>query len=191
MKPWTILSSKQVMRDQFMGLRTDRCQREDGHIVESYHVTELTDWVTVVPVTDEGNIVLIREYRHAAGVVMIGLPGGVSDPGESDWAAVGVRELREETGYTARELHHIGACHPNPATQNNTLHYFLALGCRADAAQSLDPNEEIEVLEMPYADFLDYGALPVQHALHAAALFYAERFFLTHPDLRPAKGPIP
>ena len=51
--------------------------------------------------------------------------------------------------------------------------------------QSLDPNEEIEVLEMPYAEFLDYGRFEVQHALHAAALFYAERFFLTRPDLRP------
>ncbi|MFN4025127.1 MAG: NUDIX hydrolase [Hyphomonas sp.] len=185
MKPWTILSSKQVMRDQFMGLRTDRCERADGHIVNAYHVIELTDWVTVVPVTDEGNVVLVREYRHASQIILTGLPGGVSDPGESDWAAVGARELREETGYVPREIYPIGTCHPNPATQNNRLHYFLALGCTRDESQSLDPNEEIETLEMPYADFLDYGQLQHQHALHAAALFYAERFFLKHPDLRP------
>jgi len=185
MKPWTVLSSKEVMRDRFMGLRTDRCQRADGHIVEAYHVIELTDWVTVVPITEAGNIVLVKEYRHAAGVMTIGLPGGVSDPGERDWAAVGARELREETGYTAREMHALGTCYPNPATQDNRLHYYLALGCRDGVGQSLDPNEEIEVLEMPYAEFLDYGRFEVQHALHAAALFYAERFFLTRPDLRP------
>ena len=130
MKPWTVLSSKEVMRDRFMGLRTDRCQRADGHIVEAYHVIELTDWVTVVPITETGNIVLVKEYRHAAGVMTIGLPGGVSDPGERDWAAVGARELREETGYTAREMHALGTCYPNPATQDNRLHYYLALGCR-------------------------------------------------------------
>ena len=86
MKPWTVLSSKEVMRDRFMGLRTDRCQRADGHIVEAYHVIELTDWVTVVPITETGNIVLVKEYRHAAGDMTMGLPDGVSDPGESDWA---------------------------------------------------------------------------------------------------------
>lgn len=183
--PWTILSSRQVMKDSFMGLRTDRCQRADGHIVDAYHVTELTDWVTVIPVTDAGNIVLVREYRHAAQVVMVGLPGGVSDPGETDWADVGARELREETGYVAREMVWVGTCHPNPATQNNKLHYYLALGCTRDTQQDLDPNEDIEVLEMPYPEFLDYGHLEVQHALHAAALFYAERYFLKHPELRP------
>jgi len=185
MKPWTILSSKQVMRDRFMGLRTDRCEREDGHIVEAFHVIELTDWVTVIPLTVAGNVVLVREYRHSAGVFTIGLTGGVSDPGELVWESVGARELSEETGYTAREMHHVGTCYPNPATQNNRLHYYLALGCTQTDGQSLDPNEEIEVLEMPYAEFLDYGALEVQHALHAAALFYTERFFARHPDLRP------
>jgi ADP-ribose pyrophosphatase len=189
MKPWTILSSKQVMRDRFMGLRTDRCIRDDGHIVEAYHVTELTDWVTVIPLTDAGNVVLVREYRHAGGVFTLGLPGGVSDPGETDWPSVGARELREETGYTARAMHHVGTCYPNPATQNNRLHYYLALGCKPTSTQSLDPNEEIEVLEMPYTEFLDYGALEVQHALHAAALFYAERFLVRHPELRPSETP--
>ena len=188
MKPWTILSSKQVMRDRFMGLRTDRCERDDGHIVEAYHVIELTDWVTVIPLTDAGNIVLVREYRHAAGVFTTGLPGGVSDPGESDWKAVGARELREETGYSAREMHHVGTCYPNPATQNNRLHFYLALGCTQTDGQSLDPNEQIEVLEMPYTDFLDYGRLEVQHALHATGLLYAEHFLARHPSLRPVKG---
>ncbi|AXE64758.1 hypothetical protein BBF93_11375 [Hyphomonas sp. CACIAM 19H1] len=184
-KPWKVLSSRQIMKDRFMGLRADQCEREDGHIVEAYNVIELTEWVTVIPVTDAGNIVLVREYRHASRVILTGLPGGVSDAGETDWAAVGARELREETGYVPREMVWVGTCHPNPATQNNKLHYYLALGCTPDAQQDLDPNEDIEVLEMPYSEFLDYGHLEVQHALHAAGLFYAERHFLKHPELRP------
>ena len=184
-RPWKILSSQQVMKDKFMGLRTDRCAREDGHIVENYHVIELAEWVTVIPLTDTGNVVLVREYRHGAQAVMVGLPGGASDPSETDWAVVGARELREETGYVAREMVWVGACHPNPATQDNMLHYYLALGCTPGASQNLDPNEEIEVLEMPYTEFLEYGNQPVQHALHAAALFYAERYFAKHPHLHP------
>lgn len=182
---WKILESRQTFRDDFLSLRTDKCVREDGHVVPTYHVLEFTDWVTVIPVTDEGNIVLIREYRHAGGVVLTGLPGGVSDPGEADWAAVGRRELREETGYEAREMIPVGVCYPNPAVQDNLLHYYLALGCTPTSEQSLDPNEEIEVLEMPYEEFLDYGDFAAQHALHAAALFYTERYFGKHPHLRP------
>lgn len=185
MKPWRILSSTYPVKDRFLTLRTDNCMREDGHVVEAYHVLELTDWVTVIPVTDDGNVVLVREYRHAAQAVMVGLPGGMADPGETDWAAAGARELREETGYVPRELIWVGTCHPNPATQDNRLHYYLALGCAPSTTQDLDPNEEIEVLEMPYSEFVEYGHLAVQHALHAAALFYAERHFLKHPEHRP------
>lgn len=184
-KPWTILESHQTFRDSFLSVRTDRCQREDGHVVPTYHVLEFTEWVTMIPVTDDGNVVLIREYRHAGGVVLLGLPGGVMDPGEADREAAGRRELREETGYTAREMIPVGTCFPNPAVQNNQLHYYLATGCAKTHAQSLDANEEIEVLEMPYADFLAYEGLDVQHALHAAALFYTERFFSKHPGKRP------
>ncbi|NQY13133.1 MAG: NUDIX hydrolase [Henriciella sp.] len=184
-KPWKILESVQTFRDQYLGIRTDRCEREDGHIVPTYHVIQQTPWVTIIPVTNTGNIVLVREYRHAAGKVMIGLPGGVSDPGETDWERVAARELAEETGYAARAYHRIATCYPNPAIQDDELHFYLALGCTPSRGQALDPNEQIEVLEMPYADFLAYETLEVQHALHATGLFYAERYFQKNPDLRP------
>ena len=184
-KPWKILESRQTFRDQHLGVRTDRCAREDGHIVPTYHVIQQTPWVTVFPITDAGNIVLIREYRHAAQVILTGVPGGVSDPGETDWEAVGRRELAEETGYAARAMRRIGTCFPNPAVQDNELHFFVALGCTPTAKQSLDPNEEIDVFEQRYDDFLAYEALDVQHGLHAAGLFYLERYFAKHPELRP------
>lgn len=185
MKPWTILNSRPVFKDRFLSLRTDTCQRDDGHVVPAYHVLGFSDWVTVVALTDAGNIVLVREYRHGAGAVMLGLPGGVSEPGESDWAAVAARELAEETGYNAPVWVPLGTCFPNPATQNNHLHYFLALGARPNAGQSLDGNEQIEVVEIPYNEFFVYETLPLQHALHAAALFYCERYFNTYPAMRP------
>jgi ADP-ribose pyrophosphatase len=184
-KPWTIKSSAQTFKDRFLSVRTDRCEREDGHIVPAYHVMEFTDWVTVIPITDQGEIVLVREYRHASGKVMIGLPGGVMDEGETDTELAGARELREETGYTCREWTKVGACYTNPATQDNLVHYHLGFGAKLTASQKLDPNEEIEVLTMPYAEFLNYGGLDVQHGLHAAALFYAEHYFAANPEQRP------
>ena len=183
-KPWKTLESHQTFKDKFLSLRTDRSEREDGHVVPTYHVLEFTEWVTMIPITDEGNVVLIREYRHAGGVVLLGIPGGVMDPGETDKEAAGRRELQEETGYTAREMIPVGSCYPNPAIQDNQIHYFLATGCTKTHDQSLDPNEEIEVLEMPYEEFLAYENLDAQHGLHAAALFYTERYFGKHPDKR-------
>jgi ADP-ribose pyrophosphatase len=187
--PWKTLSSTTTFQDNFLHLRTDRCQRADGHVVPTYHVLEFTPWVTIIPLTDAGNIVLAREYRHASGKVITGLPGGVSDPGERDWAMVGLRELAEETGYAARDMIHVGTCYPNPATQDNELHFYLALGCTPSKAQALDPNEDIEVIEMPYEEFLEYGAQPVQHGLHAAGLFYTEAYFRQHPEKRPPTEP--
>ncbi|MDX1292761.1 MAG: NUDIX hydrolase [Hyphomonas sp.] len=184
-KPWKTLESRQTFKDKFLSLRTDVCQRADGHVVPAYHVLEFTEWATIIPITDDGNIVLIREYRHAGGIVLLGVPGGVLDPGETDPEAAARRELREETGYTAREMVPVGTCYPNPAIQDNRIHYFLARGCRRTDVQSLDPNEEIEVVEMPYEDFLAYETFDVQHGLHAAALFYTERYFGKHPGQRP------
>ena len=184
-KPWKILESRQTFKDKFLSLRTDRCQREDGHVVPAYHVLEFTDWATIIPITDEGNIVLIREYRHAGEIVLLGVPGGVLDPGETDAEMAARRELREETGYSAEEMIPVGSCYPNPAIQDNQIHYFLATGCQKTHVQSLDQNEEIEVVEMRYEEFLAYESLDAQHGLHAAALFYTERYFGKHPEKRP------
>ncbi|MEO1303507.1 MAG: NUDIX hydrolase [Pseudomonadota bacterium] len=184
-KPWKILSSKPVISDQYITVRTDSCERSDGHIVPTYHVIDFPMWTLVVPLTDKGNIVLVREYRHPANVIVTGIPGGGGEPDETDFEAIGRRELVEETGYTPREMHHIGRCYPNPATQTNQINFFLALGCVRTTEQSLDANEQIEVLEMPFADYLRYEHMSVQHAHHAAALYYTERYFLKHPELRP------
>jgi len=184
-KPWRTIASKEVISDQFIRLRTETCERSDGHVIPTYHVIDFPMWTLVIALTDEGNIVLVREYRHPGQVIVTGLPGGGGEPGETDYEAIGRRELLEETGYVPREMHHIGRCYPNPATQTNQLNYYLALGCERAGEQDLDANEQIEVLEMPLADYLEYETMDVQHSHHAAALFYLQRFFAKHPDKRP------
>lgn len=184
-KPWKVLSSETVISDRFLTHRMDVCERADGHIIERYHAIEYPEWTIVIPLTDEGNLVLITEYRHPGGVVLTGLPGGGAEPGETDFAGVARRELVEETGYIPRDIMQIGQCYPNPATQTNQIRYFLALGCAPTGEQSLDPNEDIEVLEMPLDEYLAYESADVQHSHHAAGLYYLHRFFLKYPEFKP------
>ena len=185
MKPWKTLQQHQTYRDDYISLRTDKCQRADGHIIPTYHILEQPEWVTIIPMTSSGNLVLIEEYRHGAEAVTLGLPGGVTNVGETDMAAAAARELREETGYSCGQLVLVGRAYANWAWQNNQVSYYLGLDAAPAGQQQLDPNEEIRVVEMAYSDFLNYDRLAHQHSLHAAALFYAERYFQTTPYHRP------
>ena len=184
MKPWKILKSTQTFKDNWLSVRTDHVRLEDGREIPGYHVLEYPDWVSVIGLTDAGDVVLIREYRHGAQAVTVGLPSGAAEAGE-DIDEVARREFLEETGYTAREWVKVGAAYANWAVNTNQVHYYLAFGAEKTGMQDLDPNEEIEPFEAPYTEYLDFDGVDPQHALHAAALYYAERWFARHPDRRP------
>lgn len=184
-KPWTVLSTREVISDRFITHTIDTCERSDGTRIPTYHVLDLPIWTVTVPLTADGNVVLVREYRHPGKVVMTGLPGGGGEPGETDPKVIAERELTEETGFAPKSFHALGTCYPNPAIQTNQLHIFLALGCEKRTGQTLDPAEEIEIVQMPLLEFEAYEAFDIQHCHHAAALFYLSRFFAKHPDLRP------
>ena len=100
--PWKILSSRYLIRDEWMTLRADRCETSDGVILDPYYIQEGPDWVHVAAFNTEGELLIIWQYRHGSGVVGPELPCGCVDPGESPLQAV-QRELLEETGCTAFE----------------------------------------------------------------------------------------
>ena len=185
MKPWKTLSSRQTFKDPWLSVRTDTVELTDGQVLNDYHVLEYKDWVSVLAFTEAGELVIIREYRHGAKAVTLGLPAGSAEEGETDYEAVARRELLEETGYEAGEWVKLGQAYSNWATQNNQVHFFLALGTLKVAEQTLDATEEIEVLTMPYEDYLNFEGVEPQQCHHAAALYYLERYFALTPDKRP------
>jgi 8-oxo-dGTP pyrophosphatase MutT (NUDIX family) len=104
------------------------------------------DWVSIVPVTDAGEIVLVRQYRHGIDAPTLEVPGGVIDAGESPQEAA-LRELREETGYAAGgAIEPLGFTHPNPPIQSNRHFMFLARGARRAFETDFDPGEECELV---------------------------------------------
>ena len=86
---WKKLSSHYIHKGPWATLRSDKCQMPGGHIVEDYYVLEYPNWVNAVALTEDGKIIMVYQYRHAAGIVSLELPGGVVEPSESNEEASG------------------------------------------------------------------------------------------------------
>lgn len=177
-KPWQVVTSTVRHEDEWLRVRSDCCITVDGRVIDPYHVLQYADWVNVVALTRDAEIVLVREYRHGAGRVLTGLVAGHVDDGESPDDAAG-RELREETGCIG-ELHRLGSFWANPATHTNRVCSYLATGVEQVTDLDLDPNEDVAIVRRPFLDFLRdtwTGNADLQ-GLHLAAICLAIPYIL-------------
>lgn len=110
--------------------------------------------VCVIPVTDEGNVILERQYRYALGKVMTEIPAGKLDYPEEDRLSAIQRELIEETGYTADRWQDIGLFYPAAAYSDETITMYLATGLHK-GEQKLDQGEFLNVFEMPLKEAVE------------------------------------
>lgn len=112
-------------------------------------VLQSPDWVNIVPITPDGNIVFVRQYRHGTDDFSLELPSGLIEVGETPQQAA-MRECLEETGYQGEGMPTlVGMCEPNPAFLNNRCYTFVWTNCRLVRQQQLDQHEEIEVHLIP------------------------------------------
>ena len=173
MKKWKTLESNEIHKAGFFRLRTDKCELPDGRVMPRYYVVEFCDWVHVVPVTADGQVVMVNQYRHAADEWFMEFPGGATDPGEDPKAAA-LRELEEETGYVAKKIEALGMHYPNPAIQTNRVFTYLATGCELTAKPCLDPFEDLEVKLVEKQWLINqFHTGCINHALVAASLSLA------------------
>ncbi|MDR3305536.1 MAG: NUDIX hydrolase, partial [Clostridiales Family XIII bacterium] len=118
------LSSEMIYEGAILNLRRDEVTVKDGGISHR-EIVEHSGGVVILAVTPAGKIPMVRQYRKAAGGVMFELPAGKLEPDEPP-AEAAVRELKEETGYTAGKMAHIAAFYPSVGYSSEILHVFLA-----------------------------------------------------------------
>ncbi len=143
---WKIISSEYLFKETWFTIRKDKCETPQGKIIDPYYVYEFPTWVSALAITEDNRVVMVRQYRHGIQDTILEVPGGCVDASDKNFEEAIARELLEETGYAFRNYHYLGRVSPNPSTNNNWMHMFLATGGERIKQQQLDHNEEIDVV---------------------------------------------
>lgn len=177
-RKWEILGSEYLFRRPWLTVRKDCVKLPSGQVNDEFYVLEYPDWVNVIAITKDGEMVMVRQYRHALGVTEYELCAGVMEEGETPLQAAR-RELMEETGFGGGEWTEYMTICANPSNHTNLAHTFLAIGVEPMSEQHLDDTEELTchlLSQQDVFDMLQRGE--ILQALMAAPLwkyFYERR----------------
>lgn len=172
MEKWKTIDSKYIIQRPWATLRVDKLEMPNGNIKEEYYVLEYPTWVNMVALTEDNQVIFVKQYRHGAGRIMVELPAGVVEENEDPEIAAR-RELLEETGYAFDDISYVCELFANPATSGNITYTYLLTGGRKVQEQDLDPSEDIEVVLMDLEEAKQFlFDNKIGQALHSSALFY-------------------
>jgi 8-oxo-dGTP pyrophosphatase MutT (NUDIX family) len=146
--------------------------------LHDFHRLRAPDWANILPITREGEALLIRQPRAGAMELILESPGGAVDAAETDPLVAAARELEEETGYTSERMTHIASFNPNPALFSNKIHFFLAEGCfiNPNREHFPDSSEDIEIVLVPLDELEERVARgEINHALAALGIMLSLR----------------
>jgi 8-oxo-dGTP pyrophosphatase MutT (NUDIX family) len=172
-RPWREVAREGLGSFKVFDLRKVRRVSPRTGAELDFFVIHTMDWVNVVPFTEDGRMVLVRQFRHGPERATLEIPGGIIHGSDEDPADAAIRELREESGYACGELIHLGQVNPNPALFTNTCYTYLALGCRLVGELIPDPGEDLEVELLAEAEVARRTASgEIDHALVLAAFHW-------------------
>lgn len=171
---WNTSERETLLTTPVFSVRRDRKERESsGRRPRDFYVLEAVDWVNVVPLTSDDEVVFIELHRHGTDRLSLEIPGGMIDPEDPSPLRAAAREMQEETGYASDTLVPLGVVHPNPAIQANRCFSFLARDARLVGPPSPDEGEDIEVVRYPRSEVPRLIAEgKITHALVVACFFW-------------------
>lgn len=167
-----LISSERIYEGAILNLRRDTVTAAGGQAYRE--VIEHNGAVAIVPVTNDGKVVMVKQYRYPMGRVVLEIPAGKIDQGENEPTGAAMRELKEETGYTAEKLQYLGKISPSVAYTEEVIHLYAAIGLTPGETE-FDADEALDILEYDFDDIYNMAARgELVDAKTIAALFMAK-----------------
>jgi len=172
-RPWPQISSRPLGDFRIFKLRSDLKVNPRTGQEHDFFVLDCVDWVNVLAVTPNQELVMVEQFRHASNTVELEIPGGIMDKADASPVATGIRELREETGYEGDNPRILGRIFSNPAILTNTTHTVLIENCALKHERQMDSGEDLVTRLIPAAEIPNLVATgKIQHSLVVVALYY-------------------
>ncbi|NEQ32743.1 MAG: NUDIX hydrolase [Leptolyngbya sp. SIO4C5] len=173
LQPWKRLRSRWALNHRWCRVRQDTVELPNGKLIDDYFVNVRPDVAMVLPLLPDERVLFVRQYRHGVQKLLTELPAGTFDPQQEAPAAAALRELQEETGYSADHLTPLGTLYDNPVKDTNQIHLFLAEAVYPVGQQQLDITEAIALVLIPLSEIsqrIAQGELQVAGTLAALML---------------------
>ena len=171
-QPWTFLTSKILQSCRVFTVRNERYRSPRTGQEHDFFLIDSPDWVNVIPLTRNGKVVLVKQFRFGTKDFSLEIPGGMLDDGDTP-AGAAARELLEETGFAGDEPEFLGSVHPNPALHTNRCYTYLVRNALFQKSPEQDSTEDVEVEIVPLKDIpklIQEGV--ITHALVIAAFYW-------------------
>lgn len=175
LKPWLKTASKPLGDYRIFRVRSDEKVSPRTGQKHDFYIIECVDWVNVIAVTPNDELVMVEQYRHGSNTIELEIPGGIMDAKDTSPVATGVRELREETGFEGDNARLLASVFANPAIMNNSCHTVIVENCSLKHAVEWDSGEDMVTRLVPVRDVPGHVASGrIKHPLVVVALYYFE-----------------
>ncbi|WP_407431250.1 NUDIX hydrolase [Arcticibacter sp.] len=179
---WQVLEEKDVSPSRWFPILQHKVKMPNGTIIDDYFFSPIGNVAMVLPLTSDGNFILVKQYKHGLQDIFLELPGGMQQKGKSIEASA-VAELEEETGIkiTLDRLIPLGKIANNPTKTNQITYGFLVKDAEFNSVQRLDTTEQIELMELSPSETIELikdGSIRTSDTV--ALIFKA---YLDHPEI--------
>ena len=148
---WTIVQDEVYANCRIFEVHKRKMVRDSDQKEGDFYVIDSNDWVNVLALTSNQEIILVRQFRYGTQNYSLEPPGGVIEKGE-DPIFAGKRELLEETGFSGTNPKLIGSVFPNSAIMSNRCHFVMLSDVEKHSDVSVDPHEELETILVPISE---------------------------------------